>query len=206
MTWIGNRPCTTLRQAQHYEDLWRLAQVASPAWSAQILTILGQTGWQPERPDEQEGYPASARAFRCARQRYAAGLPAANLALAFAGHLLHGDQPRWLLHRGRRFQFDHPPVGHLSGPLASAAHHRPHSAGPRPGFLPGWRIPGGRQRRSCPARLSPFRRQAGQIFGRPRRPGALPGFRTRWPHPFLRQLRWHAARLALSAGPRAQTH
>jgi WD40 repeat protein len=46
----------TLRQTQQYEDLWKLAQVASPAWSAQILTVLGQAGWQPDRPDEQEGF------------------------------------------------------------------------------------------------------------------------------------------------------
>jgi WD40 repeat protein len=47
---------STLFQSQQYQDLWHLAQVASPAWSVQILTSLGQTGWQPQRADEQEGF------------------------------------------------------------------------------------------------------------------------------------------------------
>ena len=45
-----------LRAAAHFEELWRLAQVAAPIWSAQILQLLSMAGWMPERVEEQEGF------------------------------------------------------------------------------------------------------------------------------------------------------
>ena len=44
-----------LRVAQQYADLWRLAQVASPAWSAQILSILHDSGWIPDHLEDRVG-------------------------------------------------------------------------------------------------------------------------------------------------------
>ncbi len=51
-----NQAVQNLRTRAGFEDLWRLAQVAAPLWSAQILQILSNDGWQPEREEEQEGF------------------------------------------------------------------------------------------------------------------------------------------------------
>jgi WD40 repeat protein len=45
-----------LNNTQHFGDLWRLGQVASPVWSAHILGMLAVAGWQPELPEEKEGF------------------------------------------------------------------------------------------------------------------------------------------------------
>ncbi len=45
-----------LKSAGRFEDLWRLAQLASPLWSAQILSALQEAGWQPENITEQESF------------------------------------------------------------------------------------------------------------------------------------------------------
>jgi WD40 repeat protein len=38
------------------DDLWRLAQVAPPVWSAAILDRLARRGWSPAREEEQDGF------------------------------------------------------------------------------------------------------------------------------------------------------
>ena len=38
------------------EDLWRLAQIAPPRWSADILTRLFKSGWLPGNPDEAQAF------------------------------------------------------------------------------------------------------------------------------------------------------
>jgi WD40 repeat protein len=45
-----------LRTSSHYTDLWKLAQVAPPAWSRKILGVLAGSGWQPDLSEENEGY------------------------------------------------------------------------------------------------------------------------------------------------------
>ncbi|BAJ63678.1 WD40 repeat domain-containing protein [Anaerolinea thermophila] len=45
-----------LSQAERYEDLWRLAQHASPYWSVVILTLLQRKEWHPLPPPEHEAY------------------------------------------------------------------------------------------------------------------------------------------------------
>ena len=45
-----------LLEADKPADLWRLAQVAPPIWSAAILARLAERGWQPEAVDEREGF------------------------------------------------------------------------------------------------------------------------------------------------------
>lgn len=45
-----------LQGAGRNEELWRLGQLSSPLWSAQILTRLDDTGWQPEQPHEREAF------------------------------------------------------------------------------------------------------------------------------------------------------
>jgi len=50
---------TTLKnlvQAERYEDLWRLAQHASPYWSTVILTLLMNKNWHPLYAGEKEGF------------------------------------------------------------------------------------------------------------------------------------------------------
>ena len=51
-----NQAVQNLRTLANFEDLWRLAQVAAPIWSSQILQILSSDGWQPERVEEQTGF------------------------------------------------------------------------------------------------------------------------------------------------------
>lgn len=45
-----------LLDGRRHNDLWKLAQVAPPVWSAVILISLHQRGWQPEEPEEREGF------------------------------------------------------------------------------------------------------------------------------------------------------
>ena len=45
-----------LTENEHFADMWRLAQVAPPLWSAAILQRLSKQGWQPEVVDEQAGF------------------------------------------------------------------------------------------------------------------------------------------------------
>ncbi len=45
-----------LNEAQNHAALWQLAQVASPVWSAAILTRLAQCNWQPESAEEREAF------------------------------------------------------------------------------------------------------------------------------------------------------
>ena len=47
---------SNLRTTNHFSDLWKLAQVAPPVWSRKILTVLSNSGWQPDQIDENEGY------------------------------------------------------------------------------------------------------------------------------------------------------
>ena len=49
-----------LTENEHYADLWRLAQVAPPLWSAAILQRLSKLGWQPKGADEQAGFTSLA--------------------------------------------------------------------------------------------------------------------------------------------------
>lgn len=44
---------TRLKTAGRKEELWRLAQLVSPVWSARILLSLSKEGWQPVQADEQ---------------------------------------------------------------------------------------------------------------------------------------------------------
>ncbi len=46
----------SLRASTHFGDLWKLAQVAPPAWSRKILTVLAASDWHPETAEENEGY------------------------------------------------------------------------------------------------------------------------------------------------------
>lgn len=44
----------TLSQAQRYDELWRLAQLAPPLWSARLISELNTANWHPpSTPDEQ---------------------------------------------------------------------------------------------------------------------------------------------------------
>lgn len=45
-----------LTQEERFDDLWKLAQRASPYWSVVILSILSEKNWQPPHPMEQEGF------------------------------------------------------------------------------------------------------------------------------------------------------
>lgn len=45
-----------LKQTARYAELWQLAQVAPPYWSARIVSLLSKTGWFPEEPFEKEGF------------------------------------------------------------------------------------------------------------------------------------------------------
>ncbi len=45
-----------LRSSEHYADLWKLAQLAPPAWSRKILAALAGSDWQPDPGEENEGY------------------------------------------------------------------------------------------------------------------------------------------------------
>jgi WD40 repeat protein len=45
-----------LHSTQNYADLWRLAQVSSPIWSAKILRAMAPTGWLPASAEEREGF------------------------------------------------------------------------------------------------------------------------------------------------------
>lgn len=45
-----------LNEAQKYSDLWRLAQVAPPVWSAAMLRQISASQWQPEQADERAEY------------------------------------------------------------------------------------------------------------------------------------------------------
>ena len=38
----------SLRASNHHDDLWKLAQVAPPAWSRKILAVLAGSGWHRE--------------------------------------------------------------------------------------------------------------------------------------------------------------
>ena len=49
-----------------WETMWRLAQTAPAVWAARALGRLGEIGWKPGRPDEQEGFERlSHLAARC---------------------------------------------------------------------------------------------------------------------------------------------
>lgn len=48
---------TTIRSlagANRWDELWRLTQLASPLWSAKILGLITDSGWLPDRSDEQQ--------------------------------------------------------------------------------------------------------------------------------------------------------
>jgi|GEM_PF-773891 len=45
-----------LNASGQYRDLWHLAQLAAPVWSAHILALLTTANWQPDAPEEKEGY------------------------------------------------------------------------------------------------------------------------------------------------------
>jgi WD40 repeat protein len=45
-----------LSASGHFDDLWRLAQMASPVWSAAIIALLSMTNWAPASYEEAEGY------------------------------------------------------------------------------------------------------------------------------------------------------
>lgn len=45
-----------LTQTGRFAELWQLAQVAPPYWSARIVSLLSQIGWIPEEPYEKEGF------------------------------------------------------------------------------------------------------------------------------------------------------
>lgn len=51
---------------ERFDELWRLAQVAPPVWSAAILTRMQQYGWLPSVVADREGYQQlTATAFAC---------------------------------------------------------------------------------------------------------------------------------------------
>uniref|UniRef100_A0A7C4KGP7 WD40 repeat domain-containing protein n=1 Tax=Anaerolinea thermolimosa TaxID=229919 RepID=A0A7C4KGP7_9CHLR len=45
-----------LSQTARYAELWQLAQVAPPYWSARIVSLLSQTGWFPGESFEKESF------------------------------------------------------------------------------------------------------------------------------------------------------
>lgn len=45
-----------LNQTARFAELWQLAQVAPPYWSARIISLLSHSGWSPEEPLEKEGF------------------------------------------------------------------------------------------------------------------------------------------------------
>lgn len=58
-----------LAALQRWEDLWRLAQLASPIFSAQILLALAHQDWRPTVPEEQEAFNDLAKqATECTRE------------------------------------------------------------------------------------------------------------------------------------------
>lgn len=63
MRWLGDlsdadwlNTIQHLKAADRWQDLWRLAQLSAPVWSALIFDMLHQAGWQPEREEEREQY------------------------------------------------------------------------------------------------------------------------------------------------------
>ncbi|HEX2980615.1 MAG TPA: WD40 repeat domain-containing protein [Anaerolineaceae bacterium] len=45
-----------LKREQKYAELWRLAQSATPIWSAKLLLWLGEQGWKPDQEEQQPGF------------------------------------------------------------------------------------------------------------------------------------------------------
>ncbi len=87
--WIGDLSdsdwelaLSTLKQAEKWDDLWRLVQVSPPIWSVRALLILGQTNWLPA-PDEIDFFDQLNRLGA----NVAGTLPAVQKKTTLTGHL-----------------------------------------------------------------------------------------------------------------------